>query len=75
MRIPCPHCGEQIVVKGLGRKPLNHTVNFVYDTLRACCSVTPAAKELGCSRGYIYKVLKDHGMKARELLKKGVALK
>jgi len=44
-----------------GRLPLNITVNKVYDALQRHRSVTAAARELGCSRGYIYKVLRESG--------------
>jgi len=45
----------------LGRPRLNIPVNKVYDALQRHHSVTTAARELGCSRGYIYKVLKERG--------------
>lgn len=58
----CPKCGEKIVVKGLGRKPLNIPLKNVYDAIQADGSVAGAAREIDCSRGYIYKVLKDNGV-------------
>lgn len=57
----CPHCGKAVVVNGFGRPRLNIPVNKVCDALQLHHSVTAAAKELGCSRGYIYKVLKNRG--------------
>ena len=61
MIIECPYCGKPVVVNGFGRKRLNIPVNKVYDALQLHHSVTAAARELGCSRGYIYKVLKERG--------------
>jgi len=69
VEVICPKCGEKIKFKGTGgRKPKNIPVNFVCDKLRATCSVKQAAEELGCSRGYIYKVLKEAGLRLREIL-------
>lgn len=67
--ITCPACGEKIpIANSAGRKPLNLDVKFIYDTLRTSRSITTAAKKLGCSRGYIYKVLKDHGKTLDDIL-------
>ena len=69
VEVTCPKCGEKIRVKGTGgRKPKDLPVIFVCDKLRACRSVTQAAEELGCSRGYIYKVLKEAGLVVREII-------
>ena len=54
----------------LGRKPLEIGVKNVCDTLRDCRDITQAAQKLGCSRGYIYKVLSNHGMTPREVIEK-----
>jgi molybdenum-dependent DNA-binding transcriptional regulator ModE len=59
--VECPHCGKPVAVNGFGRPRLNITVNKVYDALQRHHSVTAAARELGCSRGYIYKVMKERG--------------
>ena len=65
----CPKCGEKIRVKGTGgRKPKDLPVIFVCDKLQATRSVQQAAEELGCSRGYIYKVLKAAGLGMREVM-------
>ncbi|MFC2013807.1 hypothetical protein ACFLU8_02875 [Chloroflexota bacterium] len=67
--VNCPKCGEKISVKGTGgRKPKDLPVIFICDTLRACSSVAQAAEELGCSRGYIYKVLRKTGMMVNEVM-------
>ena len=67
--IKCPVCGADIPIRSsVGRKRLNHAVIFICDTLRAARSVKGAAKELDCSRGYIYKVLGQHGLKPREVI-------
>jgi len=60
--IKCPVCGAKIPIKGVsGRPPLNIPVKKVYDSIEATGSITAAAKDLGCSRGYIYKVIKENG--------------
>ena len=69
MIIQCPKCGEKVVVKGLGRKPLNIPLKNVYEALRAHGSVGAAAKKLGCSQGYIFKVLKANGLKLKDVFK------
>jgi len=73
MIIQCPHCGERVVVKGLGRKPLNIPLKNVYECIRKHRSVAVAANKLGCSQGYIHKVLKDNGQTLREVLKDKIA--
>ena len=62
----CPHCGRDI--QGLGRKTMNLTVINVCDTLRACCSVPLTAKKLECSRGKIYKLLKQNNLTAKGVI-------
>ena len=62
MIIECPKCGEKVVVGGLGRRRLNIPVNNVYDAVLANGNISAAARSLGCSRGYIYKVLKANGL-------------
>jgi hypothetical protein len=52
----------------LGRKPLSHSVKNVSDTLLSTHSISLAAKELNCSRGYIYQVLKQAGKTPKEVL-------
>ena len=74
MIIECPHCGKPVVVNGLGRPQLNIPVNKVYDALHRHHSVTATARELGCSRGYIYKILKDSGLRAEDVIKKAKRL-
>jgi molybdenum-dependent DNA-binding transcriptional regulator ModE len=64
MIVQCPHCGEtKDLGRVTGRKPLNIGVNNVCNALQEHRTITAAAKELGCSRGYIYKVLKEAGVK------------
>ena len=63
MIVQCPHCGNSVVVGGLGRKRLDVPVKNILDCLRKHRSVAVAAQELGCSRGYIYSVLKANGLK------------
>jgi len=40
-----------------------------YEALRAYGSVREAAKELGCSQGYIFKALKSNGLRLKDVLK------
>ena len=68
MKVRCPKCGEKIVIKGIGRRPLAIGVKNVCDAIRAHNSVTAAARYLGCSRTYINKVLEPKGIKPRDLL-------
>jgi len=74
MLVHCPHCGETIVVNGLGRKAFNMPVTKVYDALRLHRDVLAAANSLGCSRAYIYKVLKADGLTPAGVIK-GLATK
>lgn len=67
MIIQCPNCGEKVEVIGLGRKPLNIPLKNVCEALQAHSSVAGAAKELGCSQGYIFKVLKDNGLNLKDV--------
>jgi len=69
MIIQCPNCGEKVVVKGLGRKPLNIPLKNVYEALRAHDSVAAAADELGCSQGYLFNVLKANELKLKDVFK------
>ena len=67
--ITCPYCGGDVpVMNRLGRKPLNISVKNICDTLRDCHDIALAAEKLSCSRGYIYKVLGEHGLKPREVI-------
>jgi hypothetical protein len=68
MIIKCPHCGKSVVVNGLGRKPLNIPLKNVCEALQTYRSVVAAAQELNCSQGYIFKVLKDNGLKLKDVL-------
>ena len=70
MIVQCPNCGKPVVVSGLGRKPLNIPLKNVCESLQAHRNVVAAAQELGCSQGYIFKVLKDNGLKLKDVIKK-----
>ena len=74
MKVQCPHCGGTVMGNGIGRKPLNIAVNKVHDALRRHRNVAAAANELGCSRGYIYKVLKTEGLTMQNVIKGKVAV-
>jgi len=67
MIIQCPHCGQSVVVNGLGRKPLNISLKNVCECLRRHCSIAEAAQELGCSEAYIFKALKANGLKLKDI--------
>ena len=75
MIIQCPKCGEKVAVNGLGRRRLNIPLKNVYECLRKHRSVGEAASELGCSQGYIFKVLKDNGLRLRDILKATLPLR
>ena len=68
MIVQCQHCGNSVVVGGLGRKPLDMPVKNILDCLRKRGSVAAAAQELRCSRGYIYSVLKANGLKLKDVV-------
>jgi hypothetical protein len=69
MEISCPACGAKIAVNGLGRTPLNIPVTKVCDLLKRYSSVPPVAEVLGCSRAYVYKVLKANGLTAKDFIR------
>ena len=68
MIVQCPHCGGMVVVNGLGRRRLNIPLKNVCESLQAHCNVMAAVNELGCSQGYIFKVLKDNGLKLKDVI-------
>jgi len=68
MIVQCPHCGKPVTVNGLGRKPLNIPLKNVCEVLQAHCDMVAAAQELGCSQGYISKVLKANGLRLRDVV-------
>jgi hypothetical protein len=59
---------------GLGRKAFNMPVIIVCDAIRVQRSVQAAAKELRCSRAYVYKVLKGAGLTVADVIKGKVAV-
>jgi len=69
MIVQCPHCGESVVVSGLGRKPLNITLKNVCEALQAHHNIVAAANELNCSQGYIFGVLKANRLKLKDVVK------
>ena len=72
MIIQCPHCGERVEVNGLGRKRLNIPLKNICEALRSDGSVAAAARELHCSQGYIFNILKAHGTKPRDFTERRV---
>jgi len=67
MKVQCPNCGSNVTVNGLGRKPFNMPLINICDAIKAHHSVAQAAQELGCSPAYIFKVLKENGLKFKDL--------
>lgn len=60
------------ITNRLGRKPLNLSVKNVCDTLRDCRDIALAAEKLSCSRGYIYKVLGEHALKPKDVIRRQI---
>ncbi len=71
MIIQCPNCGKPVVVNGLGRRRLNIPLKNICESLQAHRSVVAAAQELNCSQGYIFKALKDNGLKLKDIIANG----
>ncbi len=67
MFVKCQKCGEINQVNHLDRKPLNIPLKNICEALQAHCSVDAAAQELGCSQAYISKVLKENGLKLKDV--------
>jgi hypothetical protein len=74
MKVVCPNCGQEVIVSGLGRKGLNMPVTIICDELRRHKgedkAPNKAAETLGCSRAYLYKVLKAEDLKMKDIIKK-----
>ncbi len=70
MKRICPNCGINIVVNGLGRKPLNIPLKNIRECLIKQRSIEASAIELGCSEAYIFGVLKTNGLRLKDILKK-----
>ena len=68
MKVQCPNYGNSVVVKGLGRRPLNIPLKNICEALQAHRSVVAAAQELGCSEAYIYNALKANGLKLKDVV-------
>ena len=68
MLVQCPHCREIVAIDGLGRKPLNLPVKNVCDALQLYHSVGRAATAMGCSRAYIYKVIKEQNLSVKDFI-------
>lgn len=68
MIIQCPHCGERVVVNGLGRKRLNIPLKNICEALQSERNVASAARKLHCSQGYIFNALKSQGLKPKDII-------
>ena len=76
MIVKCPYCERTLTVNGLGRKRLDIPLNNVCESLQVYKDVVAAAKELHCSQGYIYGVLKANDLKVKDVVNgKGLATK
>lgn len=73
--IICEHCGKVAATIGIGKPATTITVTDVCDALLLYRSIPAAAENLGCSRPLIYKILKKHGMKPKEVIKSGTILR
>jgi len=71
MIVICPHCGNPVTVKGLGRKPLNIPLKNVLESLQVYRDVKAAATEFGCCKSYIFGVLKNNGLKISDAFRRG----
>lgn len=68
MRIICPNCQHSFTVRSnSGRKPLDIPFINICEALQHCPDVRAAANSLGCSVGYIYKMLGQRGKKPRDM--------
>ena len=70
MLINCPHCGEPVVVNGLGRRKLNIPLKNICEALCSYRNVAAAARELHCSEGYIFNALKAQGLKPADVIRR-----
>lgn len=69
MLVQCPHCGGMVTVNGFGRRRLDIPLKNVCESLKAHRNVAAAAQHLNCSQGYIFKVLKDNGLRPKDVIK------
>ncbi len=67
MLVKCPHCGKSVLVYGLGRKRLDIPLNNICESLKAHGSTAVAARDLGCSPGYIFGALKTNGLMLKDI--------
>jgi hypothetical protein len=60
---------SRVICIGFGRKKLNIPFNLLSEALKLHRSTELAARELGCSVGYIYQELKKKGLKPGDVIK------
>lgn len=70
MKVQCPNCGNEVIVRGLGRPRKNLDGNKVLGTLTANRSVTKTATEYGVSRGSIRNAMIAIGLTTKEIIRK-----
>ena len=69
IRVTCPNCQYSFAVKSpSGRKPLNIPFINICEALQHYRDVKLAADSLGCSVGYIYKVLGQQGKSPKDVI-------
>lgn len=69
MRVICPNCQHRFAVRSSsGRKPLNIPFINICEALQRHQDVRAAAESIGCSVGYIYKVLGQRGRKPGDVI-------
>jgi len=68
MIVQCPHCGQPVMVNGLGRRRLNIPLKNVCESLQGHHSVKAVAQELNCSEAYIFGVLKANGLRLKDVI-------
>jgi hypothetical protein len=69
--VHCPNCGQPVTVSGLGRRRLNIPLKNICECLQSHHSVGAAAKELNCSQGYIFGVMKGNGLRLKDVIADG----
>jgi len=75
IRVTCPNCQYSFAVKSAsGRKPLNIPFINICEALQHYRDVRLAADSLGCSVGYIYKVLGQQGKRPKDVIPAPLAI-
>lgn len=62
MQVTCPHCGNVVVVNGLGRPRGKYPVQNVLKAYKKHQNIPSTADVTGLSTGTIWRILKDNGV-------------